>query len=90
MNSPSSPRKASEPGIVWFVIPAMWVAAAMAGLVILTYWPTLLADPLPPQGNPGSSSVEAAPQVSRDPSLPAASTVFKGRPHEVSEHVDQF
>jgi hypothetical protein len=78
-------------GIAWFVIPAVWVVAALAGLVILTYWPSLLADQLPEHGSAASNVFQLAPSyVSSDPSLPAAGTVFKDRSYEASEHVDQF
>ena len=89
MNS-RKPFKDKELGIAWFLIPAVWVAAALAGLVILTYWPSLLADQLPARGGAASNAAQVAPHVSSDPSLPDASTVFKDRPHEVSEPVDQF
>jgi hypothetical protein len=82
--------KDKELRIAWFLIPAVWVVAALAGLVILTYWPSLLADQLPVKGGAANDAPQVAPYVSGDPSVPAASTVFKDRPPEVSEPVDQF
>jgi hypothetical protein len=83
--------KEKELGIAWFVIPAVWVVAALAGLAILTYWTSLLADQLPVQGSAASNAFQLAPfYVSSDPSLPAAGTVFKERSYPASEHVDQF
>ena len=79
-----------KPGIAWLLIPAVWVVAALAGLV-LTQRPSLLADQLPPApGSAGPSTVEAAPYVTSDLSVPSASTVFKDHSPQASEHVDQF
>jgi hypothetical protein len=80
----------NEVGVVWFVIPMLWVVAAIAGLVIVSYWPTLLADPLPAESSTASNVSSVAPYASSDPSLPAAISVFKDRSYEVSEHVDTF
>jgi hypothetical protein len=82
--------KDRNPGIAWFLIPAAWAAAALAGLVILTHWPALLADQLPAQGAAASSAAQAAPYVSSDPSVPDASSVFKDHRPEVSAPVNQF
>ncbi|HXD39073.1 MAG TPA: hypothetical protein VN649_00815 [Ramlibacter sp.] len=90
MNS-RKPFKAKEPGIAWYLVPAVWVAAALAGLVILTYWPALLADQLPAAPERAASNASpAGPHASSDPSVPDASSVFKDHPPPVSEPVNQF
>lgn len=83
-------RNTRELGIVWYLIPALWVLAALAGYVVLSSEPTLFAEPLPAQGSAATSALTLAPYSSSDSSVPDAATVFKNRPYEVSEHVDTF
>jgi hypothetical protein len=90
MKSRHFSKNSTELGIVWYLIPALWVVAAIAAFVILSGWPALLADPLPAESSTASTAVPVAPYSGGDPSLPSASSVFKDRPYEVSEHVDQF
>jgi hypothetical protein len=91
MNLPRNiPKETGELGAVWIAVPLLWVVAAIAGLLIVTSWPTLLADPLPAEIGSASSTLAAAPAPDTDPSVPAASTVFTQRTWEVSEPVAQF
>ncbi len=84
------PRETGELGAAWVAVPLLWVIAAIAGLLLVTNWPTLLADPLPAEVSSASSAMVAPPTSGTDPSVPAASTVFTQRTWEVSEPIAQF
>ncbi len=91
MNLPRNlPKETGELGAVWIAVPVLWVVVAIAGLLVVTNWPTLLAEPVPAEMSSASSALAAAPAPASDPSVPAASTVFTQRTWEVSEPVAQF
>jgi len=93
MNLPRNfPKETGELGAVWIAVPLLWVIAAIAGLLVVMNWPTLLADPLPAAAaaDPVPTALVAPPVSGTDPSVPAASTVFTQRTWEVSEPVAQF
>jgi uncharacterized membrane protein len=79
-----------ELGISWFLVPALCVFAALAGYVVLSSVPALLADSVAAQGRADAAALPLAPPSTSDFSVPDAATVFKDRPYEVSEHVDTF
>jgi hypothetical protein len=86
MKSPHTSRKPRELGIVWYLIPVLWVVAAVGGFVTLSWWPVPLAESLPAQSRADASAFP----VSNDSSVPAAADVFKDRLRETSQHVDTF
>jgi hypothetical protein len=90
MKLPHSSRDPRQLGTVWFVVPALWAAAALAGYVILSSAPALRADSLPAQAGVPAGAMSLVPETASVPSFPDASTVFKDRPYEVSEHVEAF
>ena len=60
-----------ELGAVWYVVPMLWVCAALVGWVLLSGWPALFAGPTPASDVVLSATpVAAAPYESSDPSLP--------------------
>ncbi len=84
------PKETGELGAVWIAIPVLWVVAAIAGLLVVTNWPTMLADPLPAEIGSAPTALAAAPAAGADTAVPAASTVFTQRTWEVSDPVAQF
>lgn len=80
-----------ELGAVWYVVPMLWVCAALVGWVLLSGWPALFAGPVAANDiGPSTPQVAAAPYVSSDPSLPAASQVFAGKSGDISPFVETF
>jgi len=90
MKLPHFSKDSRELGIVWYLIPALWVFAALAGYVVLTFDPTVFAQSVKAQSSAATSALTLAPYPSSDFSVPDAATVFKDRPYEVSAHVDTF
>jgi hypothetical protein len=90
MKLPQSSRDPRRLGTVWFVVPALWAAAALAGYVILSSSPALRADSLPAQAGMPTGALSLVPEAASVHSFPDASTVFKDRSYPVSEHVEAF
>jgi hypothetical protein len=86
MKSRNHPHETREAGLTWYLVPLG--AAAVAGVLVLSYRPALLADA--PQPDNAIATLSVAASAGRDPSIPAASTVFSDRTWEVSKHVEQF
>ena len=64
------PRAGGELGLVWYVIPALWIVVAVAGAFVLV-WPARLADPLQPDNGAAGSSSSAAPQANSNLPVPS-------------------
>ena len=86
MKSRNHPHETREAGLTWYLVPLG--AAAVAGVLVLSYRPALLADI--PQPDNDIATLSVAPSAGSEPCVPPASTVFKDRTWEVSERVDQF
>jgi hypothetical protein len=84
------PRYSNQLGVIWYLMPAVWVFAAIAGLLAISQWPASLAEQLQAPITAASLAAPLAPEASTERSVPAASSVFKDRRWEVSEHVAQF
>lgn len=80
-----------ELGAVWYVVPLLWVCAALVGWVLLSGWPSLFAGPAP-AGEVGVSATQtsAVPYEGSDPSLPAASQVFTGKDRDIIPIIETF
>jgi hypothetical protein len=76
-----------EAGLAWYLVPTL-CAAAVAGFLLLSYGPALLADPA--QGERGAAASPVVLETGSEFNVPAATTVFKDRHWEVSELVEQF
>lgn len=86
MNKPYSRHHNRELGTVWFVVPLLAICATLLVLMLFSR-PASLAQT---QRAQPAAPVEE-PYVDSDPSLPAASSVFKdGASYEAAEHVDTF
>lgn len=80
-----------ELGAVWYVIPLLWVCAALVGWMLISEWPALFARPLPAHDVALSGPAAAAvPYERSDPSLPSANRVFAGRSQEASPDIETF
>jgi hypothetical protein len=76
----------NEPGTIWYVIPAGWVAIAVASFLVLSN-----SSPLPTELAAAQSVSGQAPVDGRsEGSVPAASEVFTQRFHDPAEHVQAF
>ena len=76
-----------EVGLAWYLVPTL-CAAAVAAVLLLSYGPALLADPV--QAERGVAASLVVLETRSEFNVPAAGAVFKGRPWEVSELVEQF
>ena len=72
MNQPSFRHHNRELGTTWFVIPLLTVCAVLLAMLLLSR-PASFA--IEVQAQPTAAT--PAPYLSSDPSLPAASSVFK-------------
>ena len=72
MNQPSLRRHNRELATTWFVIPLLTVCAILLAVLLLSR-PASFG--IEVQAQPAAATL--APYVSSDPSLPAASSVFK-------------
>jgi hypothetical protein len=83
-------RDSKQLGVIWYLMPAVWIVAGIAGLVAISQWPAVLADQLQAQTAVASFASPLVPEASPEPSVPAASSVFTDHRWEASEHVAQF
>ena len=90
MKPRNDPRAAGELGVVWHLVPTLWIVVAVAGAFVLSVWPALLADSMQPDNGAAASSIVMVPHANSDLLVPAASTVFKDHPWEVSQEIEQF
>jgi hypothetical protein len=86
MNKPCFRRHDRQLGTTWYVIPLLAVCATLLALILLSR-PASLAEGVPAQ----PVAATPAPYVGSDPSLPAASSVFKeGASYEPAAAVATF
>ena len=78
MNKQSFRRPSRELGTAWFMFPLLAVCATLLTLILISR-PASFAEPVQRQ----PTAAAPAPYVSSDPSVPAASSVFKDGPSYV-------
>jgi hypothetical protein len=83
-------RDSKQLGLIWYLMPAVWVVAGIAGLLAVSQWPGLVADQVQAQTAAATLAFPLLPEANTELSVPAAGSVFTDRRWEVSEVVAQF
>lgn len=83
-------RDTNQLGTVWFLVPVLWIVAALAGYVALNAAPEMFAGSTPAQAASGADALSFMPAAATETPVPDATSVFKDRPYEVSEYVATF
>lgn len=83
-------RDTNPLGTVWFLVPVLWIVAALAGYVVLNAAPEVFAGATPAQAASGAGTLSFMPAAGIETPVPDAASVFRDRPYEVSEHVATF
>ncbi len=86
MNKPPLRHPNRKLGTAWFLFPLVAICATLLVLILISR-PASFAEPVQPQ----AAAATPAPYVSSDPSLPAASSVFKdGASYDPGSAVETF
>ena len=77
-------------GVVWYLIPLGWVAAALTAVFVMTHWPSAFSEAAAGATPHANEALSIMPGTGGESPVPSASSVFGDRSYEVVEHVEAF